>query len=119
MYNARDRSDLRPLHARHRIEIDTELVRMIEIVVTDRMRMEVQACQVCHPWGCGGVTGDAYLGRAGRGKLERDQVGPRGTRSRCALLIEELTADTVGIADENVRPIAGGAKRTLGNREVV
>ena len=39
----RDVADLRPLDARHRIEIDAQLVGMIEIVGADRMRVELEA----------------------------------------------------------------------------
>ena len=45
----RDLADLRPLDARHRIEIDAQLVGMIEIVGAHRMRVQLEAGEVGHP----------------------------------------------------------------------
>ena len=39
----------RPLDPRHRIEINAELVRMIEIVGAHRMRVKLEAGEVGHP----------------------------------------------------------------------
>ena len=42
-----------------------------------------------------------------------------GRDCRRALLVEELAADAVGIADEDVRPAAGRPQRAVGDGEVV
>ena len=44
-----DIADLRPGDARHRVEIHAKLVGMIQVVITHRMRMELEACQIRHP----------------------------------------------------------------------
>ena len=111
---AGDLTDLRPLHTRHRIEIDAELVGMIEIVGAHGVRMQLEAGEIRHPRERRRIAGDDFFrGAAGR-KAQRHDVDPGRPRCRRALLKEELSIRAVRIADEDVGPAAGRAKRALG-----
>ena len=57
-------ADLRPLHARHRVEIDAQLVGMIEVIVAHRMRMQLEAREVGHPRQRGRVARHDFFRRA-------------------------------------------------------
>ena len=107
------------VHARHRIEIDAQLVGMIEIVGAHRMRVQLEAGEVRHPGERRGVARHDLFRAAARGKAQRHDLDPRRPRCRRALLIEELAVDAVGIAHEHVGPAAGAAQRAVGHREVV
>ena len=65
-HDARDLLQLRPLDARHRIEVDAQLVRMIEILGAHRMRVELEAAEVRHPRQRGRVARHDLLRRRGR-----------------------------------------------------
>ena len=64
MHNPRDVADLWPFDARHRIEIDAQFVRMIEVGCTDRVRVQFEAREVGHPRERGGLTWNDFFGRA-------------------------------------------------------
>ncbi len=115
----RDLAKLIPADARHRIEIDPQLVRVIEIVGTYRMRVQFEAGEVRHPGQTCRITRHDFLRVATGRKAQRDDVNPGRPRGRRALLVEELAVDAVGIADEHVRPIAVRAKRSVGDSQVV
>ena len=73
----RDLADLAPRDARHRIEIDAQLVGMIEIVGAHRMRVQLEAGEVGHPRERRGIARHDFLrGAAGR-KAQRDDLDPR------------------------------------------
>ena len=59
-----DAPHLRPLHARHRVEIDAQLVGVIEIVGTHRMRVQLEAGEVRHPEERGRIAWHHFLGAA-------------------------------------------------------
>src|SRR4029450_3186997 len=112
-------ANLRPTDPRYRIEIDTKLVGMIQVMVPNRVRMQLEAGKIGHPRERGRIARHDFLcGTPGR-KFQRDDLDPRRTRGRSALLIEELVADAVGIAHEDIRSIAARANRTIRNRKVV
>ena len=73
-----DVADLRPRHAAHRVEVDPELVRVVEVVGPDRVRVQVDAAQVDHPGELGRVADDDLAGRAARGEAELDDLYPLG-----------------------------------------
>ena len=76
-HHHRDLPHLRPRHARHRIEIDAQFVRMIQVVGADGMRVQFQAPEVGHPCESGRLARHHFLGRASGRKRERDDVQPR------------------------------------------
>ena len=115
----RDLPQLIPLHARHRIEIDPQLVGMVEIVRTHGMGMQLEAREIRHPEERGRIARHDFLGEPAGRKFQRDHVDPVGTRPRCALLVEEFAAHPVGISDEYVRSSAGRAKCAVSYDEVV
>ena len=117
--HAGDLADLRPLHARHRIEIDAHLVGMVEVVGAHRVRVQLEARQVGHPDERGRLARHHLLGRAAGRKAQLDHLDPRRARLRRALLVEELAVDAVGIADQHVGPAAGALQRAIGHGEVV
>src|SRR6185503_1954721 len=111
--------DLTPLDARHRVEVDPELVGMVEVFGADRVRMELQASQVRHPGERGRIAWYDLFRRAAGRKTERDDFDPIRPRGGRSLLVEELAVNPVGIADEHVRPAPRSAQRALGDGEVV
>ena len=62
------RADLGPLHARHRIEVDAQLVGMLEVLGAHRVRVQLQAGEVREPGERRGVARHDLLGRAPDGK---------------------------------------------------
>ena len=115
-----DLAHLRPLDARHRIEIDAQLVGMIEIVGAHRMRMQLEAREVRHP--------DAAPPHRAARLLRR--VRPDGNCSATTSIQaaampgarfwkKNSPLDAVRIAHQHVRPAAGAAQRAVGDGEVV
>ena len=98
---------------RHRIEVDAQLVRMVEILRADRMRMQLEAREVRHPREVGRVPRNDLVGGAARRKADRDDLDPRRARLRRALLEEELPVDAVRKAHEHVGPAARAAQRAV------
>ncbi len=90
-HDTRHLRHLRPLDARHRIQIDTQLVWMIEIFRADRMRMQLEAGEVRHPGEGRGISRHHLVCGAAGGKRQRDHVDPWRTRFRRTLLKEELS----------------------------
>ena len=74
----RDLADLRPLDARHRVEVDPQLVGMVEVLGPDRVRVQVDAAEVVDPGEPGRVVDDDLVGRpAGRERQRRDRAASR------------------------------------------
>ncbi len=117
--DAGDGSNLIPVNSGHRVEIDAQLVGVIEIVGAHRMWMELEAGQVGHPDQGRGVARHDFLRGPAGWELQRHDLDPPGSRFRCSLLVEEFPIDTVRIPYEYVRPIAGRAKCTFGDGDVV
>ena len=80
-HHAGDRRELRPLDARHRVEVDPQLVGMVEVLRAHRMRVELQAAQVRHPGERRGVPRHDLFGRAARGEAQRDDLDQSGRDS--------------------------------------
>ena len=114
-----DCPDLSPADARHRIEIDAQLVGMIEIVGAHRVRMQFEAGEIRHPRERRRVARHDFLGGAARRKLQRDDVDPRRPRRRRALLVEELAARCRSDSARARWAAARAPQRTVGDREVV
>ena len=92
---------------------------MFEIVGAHRMRMQLEAGDVRHPDESRCVPRHDLFGGPPGGKSKRHHLDPRRTRLRRTFLIEKLSFDPVRVAHEHVGPIAGGAKRAPGDRQVV
>src|SRR5688572_16244069 len=92
---------------------------MIEIIEANRVRMQLQACQVCHPQKRGGVSRNDFFSSPSRRKVQGDDVNPVGAGLRGALLKKEFAVNAVRIAHEHVRPVAGGAQGAIRHREIV
>src|SRR5690606_3655500 len=88
--DAADLTHLGPLDARHGIEIDPQLVRMLEILGANRMRMQLEACEIREPDERGRITRHDLLRRASGREAQLDDVDPLGTLLRRTLLIEEF-----------------------------
>ena len=65
-HDHRDVADLRPGHARHRIEVDPQLVGMIQVVGADRVRVQVDAAEVDDPGEARRFVDDDLVGRPAR-----------------------------------------------------
>ena len=76
--HVRDRANVGKRHAAHRIEIDAQLIRMIEIVGANRMRMQLEAGKVCHPDERRRVARDDFFGNPAGRKAQRDDIDPVG-----------------------------------------
>ena len=77
-----DGHELRPLDARHGVEVDAQLVGMVEVLGAHRMRVELQAAEVRHPGQGGRVARDDLLGGAAGGEAAARR--PRSTSGRAA-----------------------------------
>jgi hypothetical protein len=112
-------ADLGPLDARHRVEVDPQLVGMVEVVGPDGMRVEVDAAEVRDPGQPGGVVDHDLVG--GPPGWERQRRDPQPLRSvvRRPLLEERLLRDPIDEALQGHRPAAGSAQGTVGHRQVV
>ena len=107
LHHARDLAQLRPLDARHRVEVGAQLVGMIEILGPHRMRMELEAGEVGHPGQRRGIARHHLLGQASGREGERHHLDPLRARLRRALLVEELALDSVRVAHQHVGSAAG------------
>ena len=115
----RDRAHVCPRHAGARIEVDAQLVGVLEVARSDRVRVQVDAAEVDDPRQRGRVRDDHLVRGATRGKGEFDRRDERGQRCGGAFLEEELAAGAVRKALERHRPIPHPAQGPVGDREVV
>ena len=109
----------RQSHARHRVEVDPQLVGVGEVVGAHRVRIEVDAAEVDRPHQAGGIVDDGLLGR-GAGRVlqlgDVDEVRPLLGRP---LLEDGLLGDALDEPLEDHRPVPHSAQRALGDGEVV
>src|SRR5439155_5324506 len=102
-----------------RVQVNPQLVWVIEVAGTNRMRIEVDASQVDDPGQLRGVADhDLFRGPA-RGKGELDGLDPLGARRRGALLKEGLAFGSVDEALEGHGASANATQRSLGDRQVI
>ena len=111
--------DLLPRDAGHRIEVDAQLVRMIEILGSHRMWMQLEASEIREPRERRRVARHDFLRSPTRGEAQLDHFDPRRAAVRRALLIEVLALDAVGVAHQHVRSPAGAAQRSFAHGDVV
>src|ERR1035437_5860655 len=67
-----DAPDVVPGDARDRVQVHAELVRVIQVVGPDGVRVEVEAAQVDHPGELRRVLDHDLVGRAAAREAERD-----------------------------------------------
>ena len=118
-HHAGDLAHLCPVDARHRIEVDAQFVRVVQVLGADGVRVQLEAGQVGHPDQRGGVARHDLVRGAPGWKRELDDLHPRGPRFGRALLVEGLAADAVGKAQQHVRTATGRAQRPVGDGDVV
>ena len=115
----RDLADLGPLDARHRVEVDPQLVGMVEVLGPDRVRVQVDAAEVGDPGEAGRVVDhDLVGGPAGRERQRRDPQ-PVGPVVRAPASGRTPPFGAVDEPLEGHRPAAGAAQRPVGHGEVV
>src|SRR6476660_8864448 len=83
------------------------------------MGMQLEAGEVGKPDERRRVAGYHLVRAPTRRKAKRHDLDPRRTRGRCALLVEKLATDAVGIAHQHVGPAAGAEQCSLRYAEVV
>src|SRR4029079_19054929 len=88
-----DLPDLGPGHAGDRVEIHPELVRMVEVLGSDRGRVEIDAAEVHHPGEPGRLVEDNLVGGPAGGERQLGRPEPvRGVVGR-PFLEERLLPD--------------------------
>ena len=106
----RDPADVVPRHARARIEIDAQLVRMIEVGGAHRVRVQLEAAEVDDPGEAGGVVDDDLLGGPPRRKREGGGAKPAGALLGRSLLVEDLALGAVDEPLQNDGPVGDPAR---------
>ena len=115
----RDMNDLTPVDTGHRVQVDTQLVGVGEVVGADRMRVEVDAAEVDRPHQACRVVQHRLLGGRARGILQLrdvDVVGPLLGRS---LLKDRLFGDALDEPLEDHRPVGHPPQRARSDIEVI
>src|SRR6266404_2953280 len=107
----RDRAHVGPTDAGARIEIDSQLVRMIEIAGAHRMRMQLDATEIDDPRKPRRVIDNDFFRSASRRERERYRSQPRGALRWCALLIERLTFGAIDVSLEDKRTVSDSGER--------
>ena len=111
--------DLRPFDAGHRVEVDPQFIRVVEIIGAHRMRVEVDAAQVDHPGQLRRVADhDLAGGPAGR-EAQLDRLDPVRAAFRSPLLEERLALGAVHETLQRHRAPRDTAHRPVRHREVV
>jgi len=111
--------DLLPTDARHRIEVDAELVGVLEIGRARRVWVEVDAAQVDDPRELRGAFDDDLLRRAPGWKAKRHRLDPIGPFRGSALLEERGAVGPVDEALQRHGPVAYPAHGSVGDGHVV
>ena len=118
-HDERHGPDVGPGHAGTGVEVDPQLVGMVEVARSDRMRVEVDAAEVDDPRQRGAVVDDHLVGGAAGRERELDGAHELRDRLRRALLEECLTLGAVDEALEGHRAVPDADERAVGDREVV
>ncbi len=119
MQHARDLPYLGPTDAWHRVEVNAQLVGMVEILRTHRVRVQLETCEVGHPGESGGISWHHLFGGTSGREAEGHDLDPGWPRLWRTLLIKELTFDAVWVAHEHVGPPARRAEGTVRHCEIV
>ena len=115
----RDVQDLSPVHTGHRVQIDPEFVRMVEVFGEHRMWVEVDAAQIDRPHQTRGVANDRLLRRGARGVAQFGDLDPVRPLLRSPFLENCLLLESFDETFQDHRTPSHSAKGTVGNAEVV
>jgi hypothetical protein len=107
-----------PRHTSHRIEINAQLVGMLEVVGSYRVRVEVDTSEVDHPDELGFIAHHDLMCGAPRGKAQLDRLDPLWARLGSSLLKERLSLRSVDETLERHRPSRDAAQGALGHAQV-
>ncbi len=118
-HHHRDVDDLAPVHARHRVEVDPQLVGVVEVLRAHRVRVEVDAAEVHDPGERGGIPHHDLFRRVAGGVVQGRGVDPLGPLLGRALLEERLLRDALHEALQHHRPSGGAAQGAVGHAQVV
>jgi hypothetical protein len=99
--------------------VDSKLVGMVEVLGTDRVRMELETAEIGEPYEIRCCARHDLVGAAPRRKADRDDLDPWRPRDGCAFLIKEAGVDPVRIADQHVRSAPCAAQRAFRDHDVV
>ncbi len=114
-----DLSHVLPRDSRAGIKVHAQLVGMVDVVIADRMRVEVDAAEVHDPGERGAVRHDHLVGGAAGGERELDCPDELGNRGRRALLEERLPGRAVHEALERHGAVHHTAQGAIGDGEVI
>ena len=112
-------ADLRPGHARHRVQVHAQLVRVVQVIGAHRVRVQVQAAQVRDPGETRGLVHHQLVRGAPGREGQRGRPHPLGRVLGSALLEERLLLGAVHEALERHRPPAHAHQGAIGHREEV
>ena len=110
---------LRPGHARHRVEVDAQLVGVLHVVGAHGVRVEVDAAEVRDPREARRLVDDDLVGRPTRRERQRRDAHPLGPVVGRPLLEERLLVDPVDEPLERHRPAADARQRPVGDGDEV
>ncbi len=114
-----DLANVGPRHAGHGVEIDPKLVGVIEILGTDRVRVEVDAAEVHDPGKARGIVDHDLVGGSAGREAQGGRADPLRPVVRRPLLEERLPRRAVDEPLEGHRPPTGTAQRAVRHRQVV
>ncbi len=114
-----DGTNIVPTDARSGIKIDAQLVGMIQISRSHRMRVQLNATQVHNPGKSGSVVHDELFRCSAGWKSQRNRAKPIRMVGGSALLIERLAVGSVNESLEHQRPIYDSAESSVRDGQVV
>ena len=114
-----DQANRRELDAGAGVEIDSKLVRMIEVGSLHRVRMELHAAEIDDPHEPGSRIDHHLVGRATGGKRKRHGSEIRRQVRRRTLLVKGLSFSSVDESLEHDRPALNAVEGARRDREKI
>ena len=115
----RDLADLRPRHARDRVQVHPQFVGVVHVLGPDRVWVEVDAAEVRDPGKPRRVIDDDLVGRPAGREGQGRRPDPVGSVVRGSLLEERLPSGAVHEPLERHGSATGAAQCTVRHGEVV
>ncbi|SHT56184.1 Uncharacterised protein [Mycobacteroides abscessus subsp. abscessus] len=115
----RDIQDLAPWHPRHRVQVDAQLVGVVQVIGTHRMRIEIDTAEVDHPGQRCRIGDDGLPGGGPARIVQLGRGDPIRALFRHALLKHRLLRDALDEPLQDHGPVAYPAQRSLCDIEVV
>ena len=112
-------ADLRPGNAWDRIEVDSELIGTVEVLGSDRMRVEIDAAEIDDPGQARGLVDDDLVGGPTRGERQGRHAHPLGPVLGRPLLEEEITRGPIDESFQGHRSAAHADQGTVSDRQVI